>query len=176
VKGIVSPELEQIRREAERLTGEMSQADWHHAPPGKWSCAQIFEHLLLTYTATTTGTRKAMETGKPLGGRPTLRDRVSTFYVAGLGLMPPGRKALESVTPKERAGLQALRQFNDALVAMDATLADAEKRFGGRVKLLDHPVLGPLSTNQWRRFHRTHAKHHLKQIAERVRQTSAADA
>ena len=172
----MSPELEQIRREAERLTGALSQAHWHHAPPGKWSCAQIFEHLLLSYTATTTGTRKAMEIGKPLGGRPTLRDRVSTFYVAGLGLMPSGRRAFESVTPKEGAGPQALGQFNDALVAMDATLADAEKRFGSRVRLLDHPILGPLTANQWRRFHRTHARHHLKQVAERVRQAGKPDA
>jgi hypothetical protein len=89
--------------------------------------------------------------------------------------MPPGRRALESATPKNGAGLQALRQFNDALVAMDATLADAEKRFGTRVKLLDHPVLGPLSADQWRRFHRTHARHHLKQVAERVRQVNAAN-
>ena len=173
----MSPELEQIRREAERLTDEMSQADWHHAPPGKWSCAQIFEHLLLSYTATTKGTLKAMEIGKPLGGRPTLRDRISTFYVAGLGLLPSGRMAPKQTTPKEGIGLESLRQFNDALVAMDATLTDAEKRFGTRVKLLDHPILGPLTAKEWRRFHRTHARHHLKQIARRVsRPADAANA
>ena len=110
----------------------MSKADWHHAPPGKWSCAQIFEHLLLSYAATTKGTRKAMEIGKPLGGRPTLRDRISTFYVAGLGLLPSGRTAPKHTTPKDGGGLESLRQFNDALVAMDATLTDAEKRFGGQ--------------------------------------------
>jgi hypothetical protein len=171
----VSPELEQIRREAERLTGAVSQADWHHAPPGKWSCAQIFEHLLLSYTATTKGTRKAMELGRPLGGRPTLRDRISTFYVAQLGFLPSGRTAPEHTTPKDR-GLESLRRFNDALVAMDATLGDAEKQFGSRVRLLDHPILGPLTANQWRRFHRTHARHHLKQVGERVRQSGAASA
>ena len=172
----MSPELEQVRREAERLTSEMSKADWHHAPPGKWSCAQIFEHLLLTYAATTHGTRKAMEIGKPLGGKPTLRDRMSTLYVAQLGLMPTGRAALGSMTPKDGAGLESLRQFNDALVAMDATLADAEKRFGGKVKLLDHPILGPLTANQWRRFHRAHARHHLKQVAARVKKNGSANA
>src|SRR5271166_3420242 len=175
-KGVVFPELEQIRREAERLTSEISKTDWHHAPPGKWSCAQIFEHLLLSYTATTQGTLKAMEIGKPLGGRPTLRDRISTFYVAGLGLLPSGRAAPQQVTPKDGAGLESLRQFNDALVAMDATLADAEKRFGSRVKVLNHPVLGPLTAKEWRRFHRTHAKHHLRQIAERVRQGEPGNA
>ena len=173
---MVSPELEQVRREAERLTGTMSQADWHQAPPGKWSCAQIFEHLLLSYTATTAGARKAMELGKPLGGRPTLRDRISTFYVARLGLLPSGRTAPSHTTPKDGAGPGTLRQFNDALVAMDATLADAEKRFGSKVRLLDHPILGPLTASQWRRFHRTHARHHLKQVATRIRTNGKATA
>jgi DinB superfamily len=169
------PELEQIRREAERLTSEMSQADWHHAPPGKWSCAQIFEHLLLSYTATTEETLKTMRLGKPLGGRPTLRDRMSTFFVAGLGFLPSGRVAPEQTTPNDGAGLESLSQFNDALVAMDATLADAEKRFGTRARLVDHPVLGPLTAREWRRFHRTHARHHMKQIAQRVRQGQPGD-
>ncbi len=171
----MSPELEQIRREAERLTREMSKADWHHAPPGKWSCAQIFEHLLLSYAATTEGTLQAMESGKPLGGRPTLRDRIRTFYVAGLGLLPSGRTAPQLVTPKD-GGLESLRQFNNALVAMDAMLTDAEKRFGSRVKLLDHPILGPLTAKEWRRFHRTHGRHHLKQVAGRSRNNESANA
>ena len=169
----MSPELEEIRREAERLTGAMSQAEWHHAPPGKWSCAQIFEHLMLSYAATTKGTLRAMETGKPLGGKPTLRDRVSTFYVAGLGILPSGRTAPEQAIPTNGAGVDSLGPFNDALVAMDATLTDAEKRFGSSVKLLDHPVLGPLTAKDWRRFHRTYARHHLKQVAERVRQNGS---
>ena len=152
----------------------MSQADWRHAPAGKWSCSQILEHLRLSYAATTKGTLNAMRIGKPLGGRPKLRDRISTFYVAGLGLLPSGRTAPEHTTPKDGAGLQSLRQFNDALVAMDATLTDAEKRFGSRVKLLDHPILGPLTAKQWRRFHRTHARHHLKQIVGRVQQAGPA--
>ncbi len=170
----MSPELEQIRREAERLSGEMSKEDWQQAQPGKWSCAQVFEHLLLSYTATTKGALQAMKAGKPLGGKPTLRDRVSTFYVAGLGFLPSGRTAPEQTTPKDTTGVDSLRQFNDALVAMDATLADAEKRFGSGVKLLDHPVLGPLTAREWRRFHRTHARHHLKQVAQRVRQNGSA--
>jgi hypothetical protein len=61
-------------------------------------------------------------------------------------------------------GAEPLRQFNDALVAMDATLADAEKRFGAKARLLRHPVLGPLTAQQWRRFHEVHGRHHLKQI------------
>jgi hypothetical protein len=167
--------LEQIRRQAERITSNMKAEHWRHSPPGKWSCAQILEHLRLSYTATTTGTLKAMEIGKPLGGKPTLRDRISTFYVAGLGLFPSGRTAPKQAMPQEGAGIDSLRQFNDALVAMDSTLADAERRFGAGVKLLDHPVIGPLTAQQWRRFHRTHARHHLKQIAQRAKDLNSGN-
>jgi len=172
----MSPELDEIRREAERLTSLMAPPDWRHAPPGKWNCAQILEHLRLSYTATTSGTLKAMEIGRPLGGKPALRDRIGTFYVAGLGLFPSGRTAPAYTVPAEDRGVGSLRAFSDALVAMDATLTDAEKRFGKHARLLDHPVLGPLTAQQWRRFHRTHARHHMNQIAQQVKRMSPGQA
>ena len=98
------------------------------------------------------------------------------FMWQGSGTCPSERTTPLQVTPRDGAGLESLRQFNDALVAMDATLADAEKRFGSRVKVLDHPILGPLTAKEWRRFHRTHARHHLKQIAGRGRQNGPANA
>lgn len=174
--GVVSPELEHIRREVERITRTMSPDDWRCAPPGKWSCAQILEHLLLSYTATTQGTQIALQTGKPLGGQPSLKDKLATFYVARTGFLPAGRKAPKSTRPANGSGVQSLRQFNDALVAMDATLANAEKRFGRVAKILDHPVLGPMNTKDWRRFHSAHARHHLKQIAKRLKQASSGRA
>jgi len=170
---LVSPELEQIRREVERVAAAMSPEQWRYAPPGKWSSAQILEHLLLSYTATTKGAQRAMQLGKPLGGEPTLRDRLATFTVAKLGLLPSGRKAPKQATPSNGTAIQSLRQFNDALVAMDASLADAEKRFGRAVKILDHPILGPLNVHDWRRVHLVHARHHLKEIERRRKQASA---
>jgi hypothetical protein len=170
--GIVSPELEQIRREVERVAAVMSPDDWAYSAPGKWSCAQILEHLLLSYKATTKGAQAAIQSGKPLGGHPTLKDRLATFYVARLGLLPSGRKAPNQTIPNNGSGIQSLRQFNDALVAMDASLTDAEKRFGSAVKILDHPILGPLDAKDWRRVHLTHARHHLKQIARHIKKAS----
>jgi hypothetical protein len=172
----VSPELEHIRREVERITSTMSPDDWRYAPPGKWSCAQILEHLLLSYTATTQGTQAALQAGKPLGGHPTLKDKLATFYVARMGFLPSGRRAPKASHPANGSGVQSLRQFNDALVAMDAALANAEKRFGRVAKILDHPVLGPMNTKDWRRFHRAHAAHYLKQIPKPLRQASSGRA
>lgn len=166
----MSPELEHIRREVERLTRDWSESDWHRAFNGKWTSGQILEHLLLSFTGTTKGVRGVMDAGRPLGGKPTLRDRMRTLVVAKFGIMPAGRESPAIAIPNDGLDGDSLRRFYDALVAMDATLSDAERRFGGSVKLLDHPVLGPLSTTDWRRFHRTHADHHLKQIAKATRQ------
>jgi hypothetical protein len=161
----VSPELEHIRREVERITCDKSVTGWHQAPPGKWSCAQIMEHLLLSYTGTTRGLLKAMDVGRPLGGKPNLRDRLRTIWVTKLGLLSPGRTSPPNIMPKSGLDMDSMRRFYDALVAMDATLADAERRFGSGAKLLDHPSIGPLNAKEWRQFHLAHTRLHLRQIA-----------
>jgi hypothetical protein len=169
---ILSPELQQIRAEVERVTLGQSEAAWDDAPAGKWSSGQILEHLRLGFTGTTRGLMNVMDSGRPLGSVPTLSDRLKAFVVTRLGFMPSGRSAPPHALPKEGLEANVLRRLYDALVALDATLTDVERRFGSNVKLLDHPVLGPLNANQWRRLHRVHALHHLKQIAERRREAS----
>jgi len=44
-------------------------------------------------------------------------------------------------------------------------LAECERRFGKRSKLANHFILGPLTAQEWRRFHWVHTRHHMKQIA-----------
>lgn len=164
----MSPELECIRRETDRATRNASPDDWLRAPAGKWNSLQILEHLLLSYTATTKGLLRAMEAGQPQPGTPDLNQRLKCFYVLRLGRFPSGIEAPQHTVPVRGLGDDPLRRFNDALVAMDATLADAEKRFGSRTRLLNHPVLGPLTAQAWRRFHQVHGRHHLKQVVARI--------
>lgn len=47
---------------------------------------------------------------------------------------------------------------------LDDVMSRCAGKFGGRTKLLDHPVLGPLSVSQWRKFHLVHGLHHVKQL------------
>ena len=169
----MSPELEDIRHRAQRITQGLSEADWLKAVPGKWSCAQIFEHLRLSFTATTAGLQKALQEGRTPASKATWLGRIKVLWVTRLGQMPSGRSSPKHTTPAGGLSLTALSRFYDALVAMDATLNDAERRFGRRVKLLDHPFLGPLDAAEWRRFHRTHARHHLRQAAMRIKQTGS---
>ncbi len=164
----VSPELEYVRRETERTTREASAEALSRASNGKWSPAQILEHLMLSYTATTKGLLRATQSGIVEPGSRTLKHRAKCIYVLGLGRFPAGVEAPKQTMPTGGLGEEPLRRFNDALVAMDSTLVDVERRFGRGVQILLHPVLGPLTAQQWRRFHQVHGRHHLKQVAARL--------
>jgi Protein of unknown function (DUF1569) len=164
----VSPELESVRREGESATLGALPEFWLRAPDEKWNSLQILEHLVLSYTATTRGLLRALEAGQPQLDRPDFPQRLRGFYVLRLGRFPSGAQAPTHTVPSGGLGNEPLRRFNDALVAMDASLTDAEKRFGTHTRLLPHPVLGALTAQQWRRFHQVHGRHHLKQIATRI--------
>jgi hypothetical protein len=51
---------------------------------------------------------------------------------------------------------------------METGFNDCECRFGSATKILDHPILGPLTAEQWRKFHWVHGRHHARQIRERA--------
>ena len=167
----MSPHLEKVRAVAQRLTRDFSPEDWEYSREGKWSASQTMEHLVLTFTATTKGALKIMRANEPFCRESTWQDFGRKIYVLGLGRIPEGLRATVNLTPKQGLPGNSLRAFNDALVAMDATLTDAERRFGKKTRILDHPVLGPLTAEQWRRFHWVHSNHHFRQIA--VRRPSA---
>ena len=157
-----------MRRETARATHGVPADALQRAPQDKWNSLQLLEHLMLSYTATTKGLLRTIESGKPEPSNRNLQHRIRSLYVLGLGRFPNGVESPKHIVPRGNMGDEPLRRFNDALVAMDATLCDAEKRFGPGTRLLNHPILGPLTAQQWRRFHHVHGRHHLRQIVARV--------
>jgi hypothetical protein len=160
----MDPRLEKLKEKLESAVQGMSseQLSWHL--PGKWCAAEVLEHLYLTYTATIEGFERVMRKGKPLASRASMAQRALTFVVVGLGHMPAGRKAPAIVLPKGLSAEQVRNEIGAKMVAMDAMIAQCEARFGRRVQLLDHPILGPLSATQFRKLHLVHGQHHLKQL------------
>ena len=156
--------LEKLKENLESAVEGMSseQLSWHL--PGKWCAAEVLEHLYLTYTGTITWFERVMRKGKPLASRASMAQRVLTFVVVGLGHMPAGRKAPAMVQPKGLPVEQVRNEIGAKLVAMDAIIAQCEARFGRQVKLLDHPILGPLTATQFRKLHLVHGRHHQKQL------------
>lgn len=150
----------QIAHETEALTAE--DLVWH--PEGKWSIAEILEHLALTYSGTRLGLDRCLQSGKPAAGIPSATDRVRAFVVTRLGYMPSGREAPRGTTPKGAAAASIRQDFANKITSMEASIAESERRFGRNVKVLDHPFLGPFTPGEWRRFHCVHGRHHLQQI------------
>jgi len=163
--------LQLVQQAIQTATGGMTAQQLAQHPEGKWSAAGILEHLSITYGGTALLMRRCLGEGKPLGSAPTLKQRLAVMLVTGWGYFPTGRPAPDFSMPRGLNGETALRTILENLAAMDAKLAECEQRFGSAVKIADHPVLGPLTVLQWRRFHLVHTKHHMKQI-ERLRSSS----
>jgi uncharacterized protein DUF1569 len=155
--------LEELKADLESAVEGLSseQLGWHL--PGKWCAAEVLEHLYLTYTGTITGFERVMTKGKPLASRISVANRALTFVVLGLGHMPR-RNAPAMVVPKGLPAERVRNEIGAKMAAMDAIIAQCETRFGPQVKLLDHPILGPLSAAQFRKLHVVHGRHHLKQL------------
>jgi uncharacterized protein DUF1569 len=156
--------LDKLRQFLESAVEGMSieQLTWH--PPGKWCAAEVLEHLYLTYTGTILGFERVMTRGKPLASRPSMAQRVLTLIVVGLGHMPAGKKAPAVAQPRGLPAEQVRNEIGAKLEAMDAIIARCEARFGRQVRVLDHPILGPLTATQWRKLHLVHGRHHQKQL------------
>jgi hypothetical protein len=148
----------------ETEAGELDavQLGWH--PPDKWSAAQILEHLSRTYSATAYILNRCCDQGRSKARSRTLRDRLGTLVVVELGRFPTGVAAPAATRPAGLPALEALAAVRGSLGALDQAAARAEARFGTRLALANHPLLGPFNVRQWRRFHLVHTKHHMKQI------------
>jgi hypothetical protein len=160
----MDPLFEQLRNMLESAVAGMSaeQLGWH--PSGKWCAAEILEHLYLSYTGTTKGFDRMLQSGKPSVTPATLQQRTRALYVFTFNHIPSGRQSPASTRPKGLPSEQVRSGYADKIAALDEMIALCESRFGRNTPLLDHPFLGPLSGAQWRKFHLLHGRHHQKQI------------
>jgi hypothetical protein len=164
-------QLKALLQILEGATADFSEERLKWQPEGKWCAEEILEHLYLTYTGTIKALERILAAGNPLATRASIRHRMRTFVVVGLNYMPHGRKAPNPTLPRGLPGKDVRSEITLQIAAMDELLAQCEARFG-RSKLMDHPVLGPLTVGQWRKFHFLHGRHHAKQI-RRLRELAA---
>jgi hypothetical protein len=157
--------LQRLQNAIASVTDGMSAESLLQHPEGKWCTAEVLEHLYLTYTGTIKGFERCLEAGKTLARFPTWNDRFRTFMVVGIGYLPGGRTAPKNATPRGLPPEQVLAEVSEKIVVMDGVIAQAEEKYGKEIKLLDHPILGPLQGREWRKFHWVHGRHHVKQIA-----------
>jgi uncharacterized protein DUF1569 len=156
--------LQQLQETLSAATQGMTTESLARQREGKWSAGEILEHLYLTYTGTIKVFEKCLEAGCPIAGQPRWKNRVSVLVVVGLGHMPGGRKAPKSAIPRGIPAEQVFTEIGPKIAVMDEIIGRCEQRYGKGTRLVDHPILGPMTGQQWRRFHWVHGRHHVKQI------------
>lgn len=159
------PLLQEVLEDIQNATTGMTEEQLNYRPEGKWSAAEVLEHLALTYEQTSRGADKVLSLGRNIGDDPTLMQRMMQMVVLDLRRFPQGRKSPERVVPQGKVGgLEAVARIRESLIAMDQRLAECRAQVGTQGKVMNHPVLGPLSNEQWCTFHYVHGKHHMKQV------------
>jgi len=161
--------LEQLRTAIKEAIHGMTADELACHPEGKWCAAEILDHLNLTYIGTAKNLQRCLTSGHTLASSDRSSKRWQRLFVTGLGLYPPGRKSPERVLPRGTPPEQAIAEILQSLTHMEEIIRACEARFGSSKPVADHPVLGPLTVNEWRKFHLVHGKHHAKQIL-RLRQ------
>ncbi len=144
------------------------EADWHRAPPGKWTPAQIVHHLAISLE-TSGRVFEERRAKPPMRRRPrTVRERLAYFLVLQIGWTPSGREAPAMTRPAERPEPRAVeRQLRDGVarflgLGRDLLPARRDDLF------VKNPALGDLTLPEWLRFHIRHCAHHAKQIRARL--------
>src|SRR3989449_9358065 len=86
------------------------EADWHRAPPGKWTRAQIAHHLAISID----GSGRVFEQRRakpPMRRRPRpVRQRLALFVYLDIGGIPSGRPAPAATAPGERPDAGAVER------------------------------------------------------------------
>jgi Protein of unknown function (DUF1569) len=135
--------------------------------PKQWSVVEIVEHLTRAYSGTAKGFERCLEKGASLATAMSLKQRLQQFALINLGYFPEGRQAPKHILPTGELDLAAVvNAVRRDLARLDESAARTRQALGTG-KMLDHPILGALSVDQWLKFHVVHTTHHARQIRER---------
>jgi hypothetical protein len=160
--------LQRLRTAIAQAIHGMTSEDLSRHPEGKWCAAEILDHLNLTYIGTARNLERCLKSGQTIASSDRSSQRWRRLFITSLGLFPRGRKSPDRVRPRGTPPEQVTAEIMQNLARMEEIFCECEARFGSR-PVADHPVLGPLTVKEWRKFHFVHGKHHAKQIL-RLRQ------
>lgn len=142
----------------------MSAEDFQRHPEGKWSSAEILDHLNLTYRGTIKNLERCLASGKPGASPDRSSNRRRRRGIIWLGFFPPGHKSPEHVLPRGTPISQLTTEIFESIDRMDDVIRECDARFGAGKPIAAHPILGPMNSSEWRKFHLVHGKHHARQI------------
>lgn len=133
-----------------------------------WSPQQLVEHLVLALRSSAQVLETRIEKGRPSRASATLIQRLRRTFVFSFRKLPRGVPAPPFVQPgllhwQPMDGTALAGQLSRQADAIEAVLAATHERFGSR-RAAAHFLLGPLSAEEWRKFHVIHCRHHLAQL------------
>src|SRR5713101_746483 len=91
-------------------------------PQGKWSPAEIFEHLNLTYAGTIKGLQRCLQSGTTSASSDRGRMRWQRLIVIQVGYFPPGRKSPQRVLPRGTPAEQVKAEILQNVSRMDSVI------------------------------------------------------
>lgn len=147
---------------------DRSDAEWERGPAGKWTPAQIVEHLALALNLSG-DTFLARRNHAPMSRRPrTPAEKIASLLILGIRWFPPGRKAPSKTTPMEQVTRRAAEEHFLTGIARWVEVERDVLPTRGHDLFVKHPRLGDLTIGEWLRFHWIHSRHHARQIRERI--------
>lgn len=158
------PKLVKLRKTLSDAIAGMNLDDLSRHPEGKWSTAEILDHLNVTYLGTIKNLERRIAEGKTCPEGDRRKKRWPRIVVTRLGYLPSGRKSPERAMPRGTPARQVTSEIMENIARLDRVIAQCDARFPGGVPIAEHPILGPLTAAEWRGFHLTHGCHHAKQV------------
>jgi len=147
---------------------DRTDAEWERGPAGKWTPAQIVEHLALGLSLSG-ATFLARRNHAPMSRRPrTPAERIAALLILGFRWFPPGRKAPSRTTPMEQITRRVAEEHFLAGIAEWVQVERDLLPTRGHDLFVKHPRLGDLTIGEWIRFHLIHGRHHARQIRQRI--------
>ena len=146
---------------------DISAGAWSAAPLGKWSIAQIVEHLAIAFDLVATGFASLPE-DQPKERDATPAQAVLRHTLLGGGELPKGMKAPDISQPSDDPEPElVVARFRMGIEQTRALVEDwpEERQIS---TFLRHPVVGDLNLPEWVRFHYVHCTLHSRQIEKRL--------
>lgn len=143
--------------------------DWYQAPPGKWSPAQIVEHLALALEGCADGFEKRRARDPMFRRRLTGLERAGKLFVMHFGWFPPFLTAPTMTAPAPHVDRGAAESHFRRGVERMEELARLLLPARARDLFVKHPGMGDLTLPEWLEFHVIHSRHHARQIRSRLR-------
>jgi len=165
--GMPKAHLQSAREAIERAVEGLSPEIIARGVTGRWSIAEILEHLTLAFSANAAWLERALASGELKARPPKLPELLVRILVVDLGYFPkakaPELTRPSGSIPRERS----VTSIFAALSRLETTLTRVSERFGDEVRVANHPYFAGLTVRQWRKFHWRHTRHHMRQVRDR---------